>query len=132
MDLSTLWTIGATVINMAASLKALVPFDLPAREKIGIVKMTPVIFSGTAGGTGEYPASSDPNKPLIHILDTGIPADTKIVRAWYAPLHNIAAINAFALIDIERHNDNQIELHVAGFPSINARLRIAIDVLYAK
>jgi hypothetical protein len=132
MDLSALLTLGTTLINFATSVKDLMRFDLPAKERIGIAKLTPVIFSGTAGKGGEYHAPADPNKPAEYILDTKIPADTKIVGAWYTPLHNIPAINAFGLIDVERHNDTQIKLLVAAFPNINARLRIAIHVLYAK
>jgi len=133
MDLSALLALGTSLINFATSVKkGLVRFDSPVREKIGIVKLTPVIFSGTAGKVGEHHAPADPNKPAEYILDTGIPAGTKIVGAWYKPLHNIPALNAFGLIDVERHSDTQIKLLVAAFPNINARLRIAIDVLYAK
>jgi hypothetical protein len=132
MDADNLWNWGTSLINFAASVKTLMPFDLPAKERIGIVKLTPVIFSGDAGRAGEYHASNNPNQPESHILDTAIPKGTKIIGAWYTPLHNIPALNAFALIDVERHNDTQVKLNIAGFPKISARLRIAVYVLYTK
>lgn len=89
MDIIALLSLGTKIIDFAAWAKDFMRFDLPAKETIGIAKLTPVIYSGSAGKGGEYHAPADPNKPAEYILDTGIPENTKIVGTWYTPLHNI-------------------------------------------
>ena len=98
---------------------------------VGIKELSPVIFTGNAGGAGEYHASNNPDAPENHIIEAGIPAGAQIVEAWYAPLHNIAALSSFAWIDVKRHNNTQVSLSIAGYNgSSNERLRIRITILY--
>ncbi len=99
--------------------------------RIGIFEFTPVVFTGTAGGgADEYHGSNDPNVPEDHIIDVTIPAGSEIVEAWYTPIHAIANLSAFALIDVNKHNDRQVKLSVAGTTGSDSRLRIKIHVLY--
>ncbi|PCC67832.1 hypothetical protein SAMN02745121_07869 [Nannocystis exedens] len=97
---------------------------------VGVYEFTPVIFSGTAGGAGEYHASNDPDRPEEHIIDAGIPAGARIVEAWYTAFHNIGALVTFALIDVNRHNDRQVRLSAASYVNQNQRIRLKIHVLY--
>jgi hypothetical protein len=105
--------------------------NLKPKEQLGVARITPVIFCGQAGGYGEYEASNDPNAPRSHIVPVNIPTGARIVNAWYSPLHNIPGMLAFALIDVEPHNNTDICLKVAAFPNIPSRMRIAVNVLYA-
>jgi hypothetical protein len=106
-------------------------FALSAFTQVGIYEFPPVVFRGAAGGAGEYHGSNNPNAPENHIIDVPIPAGTRILEAWYSPFHNIAALSAFAWIDVNKHNDTQVLLSVAGYVGSNNRLRIKIHVLYA-
>jgi len=106
--------------------------SLTAKEQLGVTRITPVIYSGKAGGSGDYAASDNPNAPMQYKVRVDIPAGARIVNAWYSPLHNIPGMLAFALIDVEPFNSTDICLKVAAFPKMSARMRIAINVLYAK
>jgi hypothetical protein len=97
---------------------------------VGITEITPVVFTGNAGGAGEYHASDDPNAPETHIVNVPVPAGANIVEAWYTPYHNIAALGAFALIDVNRSSTTQVKLKLAGYPGQNQRLRIKVTALY--
>ncbi|WP_437631950.1 hypothetical protein [Sorangium sp. So ce854] len=99
---------------------------------VSIVELSPVIYCGTAGGgPNEYAASDNPNAGNEHILDVPVPAGHNIVEAWYAPLHNIPALNDFALVDVSKHNDRQVRLTVGTWQGRNNRVRLKISVLCA-
>jgi hypothetical protein len=119
-------------VNLAASLKTLDIFPSLTFTKIGLAKMTPVIYAGTAGSGSEYHAANDPNNPASHILDVDLPPKGKIIAAWYTPLHNIFGIIGFAFIDVEKHNDRQVILKVGAYKGVQTRARIAIHVLYSE
>src|SRR5208282_3210839 len=97
--------------------------NLNPKEQLGVARITPVIYCGKAGASGEYAASADPNAPLCYKVHVDIPASARIVNAWYSPLHNIPGMLAFALIDVEPHDNTHIRLKVAAFPNISARMR---------
>ena len=105
--------------------------DALAISNVRIAEVSPVIFAGgEGGGANEFAASADPNNPNSHILDIGgLPKGARVVEAWYAPLHNIGALPSFALIDVKKHNNKQVLLSIAAYPSSKARLRIKITVL---
>lgn len=106
--------------------------NLKPKEQLGVTRIAPVIYCGKAGGPGEYFASDNPNAPMKWKVRVNIPAGARIMSAWYSPLHNIPGMLAFALIDVEPHDNTHICLKVAAFPNISARMRIAVNVLYAK
>jgi hypothetical protein len=100
-----------------------------SQMNVGISELAPVIYCGTAGGAGEYPAS-DGGAPLQHILDGGVPANGTVVEAWYAPYDNIAALPNFSQIDVRKYNDKQVQLGIAAYSGKNDRIRLRITVLY--
>ena len=106
--------------------------NLKPKEQLGVTRITPVIYCGKAGVSGEYAASDNPNAPMQYKVPVDIPAGARIVNAWYSPLHNIPGMLAFALIDVEPHDNTHICLKVAAFPNSSSRMRIAVNVLYAK
>lgn len=108
--------------------------NLKPKEQLGVTRITPVIYCGKDGGDGEYCASEKPNAPMQWKVPVDIPAGARIVSVWYSPLHNIPGMLAFSLIDVEPHKDSNthICLKVAAFPNSRARMRIAVNVLYAK
>jgi hypothetical protein len=120
-------------VNFAASMKSLNIFPSLKSTKVGLTKMTPVIYAGTVGEGGEYHAADDPDKPAPHILDVpNLPPKAKIIAAWYTPYHNVAGIIGFALIDVEKHNDRQVILNVGAYKGVQTRARIVIHVLYSE
>ncbi len=94
-------------VNLAASMKTLNIFPSLKSTTVGLAKLTPVIYAGTAGSGGEYHAANDPDNPATHIIDVELPPKAKIIAAWYTPLHNIFGIIGFAFIDVEKHNDSK-------------------------
>lgn len=97
---------------------------------VKIVELAPVIYCGyCGGGSNEFAASYNPDVPNQHILDVPVPAGYKVEEAWYAPFHNIPAINDFALVDVGKHGDRQVSLSLGTWPGKNNRVRIKITVL---
>lgn len=100
---------------------------------LGISEITPVIYTGNAGDPSfEYRASDNPNVPQTYIIDPQIPPGARVIEAWYTPFHNIAALSAFAWIDVNVNpqNPKQLILSIAGYPGSNNRLRIKIHTLW--
>jgi hypothetical protein len=106
--------------------------DLKPKEQLGVTRITPVIYCGGVGVSGEYAASNNPNEPMRYKIRVDLPPGARILNAWYSPLHNLSGMLAFALIDVEPYDNTDICLKVAAFPTSNARMRIAVNVLYAK
>ena len=135
IDMTDIQQWSATIshsINIAKYVPKLFKRNPKPKEQLGVTRITPVIYCGKDGGPGEYFASEKPNAPMQWKVRVDIPAGARIVNAWYSPLHNIPGMLAFALIDVEPHDHTHICLKLAAFPNSRARMRIAVNVLYAK
>lgn len=100
-----------------------------AINAIGVAELKPVI--GLGAHSGDYHGSADPNAPEQHVINVPLPPGARVIGAWYAPLHNIAALPDFALIDVVPQGATQISLAVAGYAGRNTQMRIKISVMYA-
>ena len=133
MDILSIFNIVKGVADLATSVTKTFKFDKSSAKRIGIVQLNEVIYSGDSGTLGEYRASDRPNDPRSHTINVAdIPEGASILTAWYTPIHNVPAINAFAYINVEKENDKQVKLSLASFPGIEGRLRILIHVLYSQ
>ena len=100
-------------------------------SQVGVHKIRPVIYSGTAGGPGEYKSSDDPNNGAMYVIPANLPNPAgRVLEAWYTPYHNIGALQYFALIEVERHDDAHVRLTVGSYPGMNQRVRLTLNILY--
>src|SRR5688500_7606295 len=98
---------------------------------IGVKEFMPVVYTGTSGGgPEEYHGANDPDSPAHHIIDVELPPGARIIEAWYTPFHAITNMAGFNWLDVDRHNDRQVRLAVAGVAISNTRMRIKVHVLY--
>lgn len=131
-QLQSFLSLASNGLKLATSFKNISIFSPLRSSRIGLAKLTPVIYTGEAGSGGEYHAANDPDNPAIHLLDVKLPKKAKIIAAWYTPLHNILGVIGFAFIDVEKYDDRHIELKIAAYKGVQTRARIAIHVLYAE
>jgi hypothetical protein len=100
-----------------------------------IVPMYPVLFCGRAGGDGRNEYSVTPGAgPVRWLLEVpSPPSGAKMYDVRYEPYDNIAAINAFAKMLVEKVDDNHISITTQAYPNCDGeRVRLRITVSYAK
>ena len=98
------------------------------------VPMYPVLFCGGAGGGGpnEYPvtAGAGPIRWLLEVPSP--PAGAKMFDVRYEVYDNIAAMNSFAELLVEKVDENHVSITAQVYPKCaGARVRLRITVSYA-
>jgi hypothetical protein len=89
----------------------------------------PVIFTGAGAGGGPNEFFATPITPSMYILDISLPAGAQIRTAFYTPLDNIRDFEKFALVDVRRRNNTQVELVCSSYPNAIGRIRLKIIAL---
>jgi hypothetical protein len=103
-------------------------------HSITTVPMYPVLFCGDAGGGGpnEFPvrAGAGPVRWLLEVPSP--PVGAKMFDVRYEPYDNIAAINSFAEMLVEKVDETHISITTQAYPNCaGARVRLRITVSYA-
>ncbi|MFB8789214.1 MAG: hypothetical protein U7123_10265 [Potamolinea sp.] len=93
-----------------------------------VVENTPVIYCGGAGG-GSDEFAAPVGTPSTYIIDMPVPSGSKLKEAWYTPFDNIADLTKFAQIDVNRHNDTQVQLRCSSYSGTVGRIRVKISAL---
>ena len=98
------------------------------------VPMYPVLYCGGAGGgANEYPviAGAAPVRWLLEVPSP--PSGAKMYDARYEAYDNVAALNAFSEMLVEKVDDNHVSITAQVYPNCaGARIRLRITVSYAK
>jgi hypothetical protein len=103
------------------------------------VPMYPVLYCGEEGGVGPNEYAVRPGAgPVRWLLEvplrpSGPPAGAKMFDARYEAYDNVATINMFAQILVEKVDDSHVSITAQAYPNCErARVRLKITVLYAK
>jgi hypothetical protein len=97
------------------------------------VPLYPVLFCGDAGGgPNELPvrAGAGPVRWLLEVPSP--PAGAKMFDVRYEPYDNVAAINSFAEVLVEKVDETHVSITAQAYPNCTgARVRLRITVSYA-
>lgn len=98
------------------------------------VPMYPVLYCGGAGGVVDEYRVIPGAAPVRWLLEVpSPPAGAKIYDARYEAYDNLAAINAFAEILVEKVDDDHVSITAQAYPNCaTARVRLRVTVSYAK
>ncbi len=105
-----------------------------AFHSLTTVPMYPVLFCGGAasGGPNEYPVvpGAGPVRWLLEVPSP--PAGAHIYDVRYEVYDNLAGINAFAQMLVEKVDDTHVSITTQAYPNCaGARVRLRITVSYA-
>ncbi len=100
---------------------------------LSTVVLTPVLYCGTPGGNrNEYFVPPAP-AGAVWLLEVPSPQPgARMFDVRYEPLDNVAAVNAFAQINVWPEDDRHINLAAMAYPNCNTRVRLKITASYAK